>query len=211
MTEDRNQSENASDIGVRRESALSVRRGWWLAYAMIFSAQVIAWTILVVLEEIGYGAADRRPSEIAIAVGLKVGTLIVVSVAYTMILLEGVWSIMVISGYLQDKLDEKRRRDAARREAEEAKRGAEEERRIAEEERRIAEAVAVAVSEAVAEAMEVARAETRAEARASRARALAEAHRAWADWNRRRMEADERGEIFHEAPPEFPQETGESK
>ncbi len=188
MTEDTNQSENTSAIDTVRESALSIRRGWWLAYALIFSAQVIAWTVLVVLEEVGYGG-HRRPTEIAIAIGLKVGTLIVVSVGYTMILLEGAWSIMVISGYLQDKLDEKRRRDAARR--------------AAEEEQRIAEAV----SQAVSEAMEVAR----AEARESRARALAEAHQAWADWNQRRIEADELGDPFDEPPPEFPQNTGEPK
>ena len=103
---------------------------------------------------------------------------------------------MVISGYLEDKLNEKRRRDRAKREAEE-------EQRKAEEERRISEAVAIAVAEAV----EVAR----AEAKASRSRALAETHQAWANWNRRRMEADERGEPFDETPPEFPQQTGEPK
>ena len=197
MTEGSNQPEDTPDRGATRESALSIRRGWWVAYALIFSVQVIAWTTLVVLEEVGYGGANRRPSEIAIAIGLKVGALIVVSVAYTMILLEGVRSLMVISGYLEDKLNEKRKRDAARRKAE--------------EEKRIAEAVSKAVSEAVSEAMEVARAEARVEARESRARALAEAHQAWADWNRRRMEADERGEPFDEAPPEFPQHTGEPK
>ena len=195
MTEGSNQPEDKLDLE-GRESALSVRRGWWVAYALIFSVQVIAWTSLVLLEEVGYGGANRRPSEIAIAIGLKVGALIVVSIAYTsiaytMILLEGIRSLMVISGYLEDKLNEKRKRDAARRKAEEEKR------------------IAEAVSEAVSEAMEVARAEARAGARESRARALAEAHQAWADWNRRRMEADERGESFDEAPPEFPQYTGE--
>ena len=45
---------------------------------------------------------------------------------------------MVISGYLEDKLNEKRKRDAARRKAE--------------EDERIAEAVAQAVAEAVAQA-----------------------------------------------------------
>ena len=86
----------------------------------------------------GYGG-HSRPTEIAIAIGLKIGTLIVVSIAYTMILLEGVRSLMVISGYLEDKLNEKRKRDAARRKAE--------------EDERIAEAVAQAVAEAVAEAV----------------------------------------------------------
>ena len=100
---------------------------------------------------------------------------------------------MVISGYLEDKLNQKRKRDAARRKAE--------------EEKRIAEAVSEAVTEAVSEAMEVAR----AEAKETRARALAEAHRSWTDWNRRRMEADEVGEPFDEAPPEFPQHTGEPR
>ncbi len=178
MTEDKNQSENTYAIGVGRDSALSVRRGWWVAYALIFSMQVIAWTILVVLEEVVYGGAHRRPSEIAIAIGLKVGALIVASVAYTMILLEGVRSLMVISGYLEDKLNEKRKRDAARRKAE--------------EERRIAEAVEIAVAQAVAQA-------------------VSEAHEAWAEWNRRRLEADERGEPFDENPPGFPQRTGEPK
>ena len=191
MTEDRNQSENTSAIDAVRESALSIRRGWWLAYALIFSAQVVAWTVLVVLEEVGYGG-HRRPSEIAIAIGLKVGTLIVVSVGYTMILLEGAWSIMVISGYLQDKLDEKRRRDAARREAEEEQRKAEEEKRIAE----IVETVrAEAIETAMAEAV----------------RYIAEAHQAWTDWNQRRIEADELGDPFDEDPPEFPQNIGEPK
>ena len=52
-----------------------------------------------------------------------------------MILLEGVKSIMVISGYLEDKLNEKRRRDRAKREAE--------------DEKRMAEAVETAVDEAI--------------------------------------------------------------
>ena len=137
------------------------------------------------MEEVGYGGANRRPSEIAIAVGLKVGALIVVSVAYTMILLEGVRSLMVISGYLEDKLNEKRKRDAAKRKAE--------------EEKRIAEAVETAVAEAV----ETTKAET--------AVSIIQTHQAWTDWNRRRMEADERGEPFDEAPPRSPQETGEPR
>ena len=177
MTEDRNQSENRSATNAGRESALSIRRGWWLAYALIFSMQVMVWTILVVLEEVGYGG-HSRPTEIAIAIGLKVGTLIVVSIAYTMILLEGVRSIMVISGYPEDKLNEKRKRDAARRKAE--------------EDERIAEAVTEAVAKAVAET-------------------AAEAHQAWTDWNRRRLEADDRGESFDEPPPEFPQNIGEPR
>ena len=181
MTEDRNQSENRSATGVGRESALSIRPGWWVAYALIFSAQVIAWTILVVLEEVGYGG-HRRPTEMVIAIGLKVGTLIVVSIAYTMILLEGVRSLMVISSYLEDKLNEKRKRDAAKRKAE--------------EEKRIAEAVETAVAEAV----EVATAE-----------ATSQAHRAWADWNRQRLQAEEEGRSFNEPPPEFLQHTGEPK
>ena len=186
MTEDRNQSENTSELGVGRESALSIRRGWWVAYALIFSMQVIAWTILVVLEEVGYGDAHRRPSEIAIAIGMKVSALMVVSIAYTMILLEIVRLIMVIADYLQDKLNERRR-------AQEAKRKAEQERLIAEA---VEKAVAVAVAEATAQAT---------------TQATAQAHQAWVDWNRRRMEADERGEPFDEAPPEFPQHTGEPK
>ncbi|MXY21272.1 MAG: hypothetical protein F4Y49_08060 [Dehalococcoidia bacterium] len=181
MTEDRNQSENTSDIGVGRESALSIRRGWWVAYALLFSIQVIAWTILVVLEEVGYGGADRRPTEIAVVIGMKIGALIVVSIAYTMILLEMVRSIMVISSYLEDKLNERRRAAAARRKAE--------------QEELIAEAVEKAVAETVEESE----------------KRIAEAHQAWADWNRRRLEADERGEPFDETPPEFPQQIGEPK
>ena len=88
---------------------------------------------------------------------------------------------MVISGYLEDKLNEKRKRDAARRKAEEEKR----------------------IAEAVAEAVETAKAET--------ATSIIEAHQAWAGWNRRRMEADERGAPFDEPPPEIPKETGEAR
>ena len=231
MTEDRNQSENTSAIDAGRESALSIRRGWWLAYALIFSAQVIAWTILVVLEEVGYGG-HRRPTEIAIAIGLKVGTLIIASIAYTMILLEGVRSLMVISGYLQDKLDEKRRRDAARREAEEEQRKAEEEQRIAEAvafaekrakeviEKRMAESYNEAAAEAAKVATEAAKIATEAAkvvtdaakaTETAKAQGVSEAHQAWADWNRRRIEADELGDPFDEDPPEFPQQTGEPK
>ena len=135
MTEDRNQSENTSSSDTGRDSALSIRRGWWVAYALLFSIQVIAWTILALLDEVGQGVVGREPSEIAIAVGLKVGTLIVVSVAYTMILLEGVRSLMVIADYLRDKLNEKRKADAAKRKAE--------------EEKRISEAVDAALAEAM--------------------------------------------------------------
>ena len=92
---------------------------------------------------------------------------------------------MVISGYLEDKLNEKRKRDAARRKVE--------------EEKRIAEAVETAVAEAV----ETAKAET--------AISIIEAHQAWANWNRRRMEADEGGAPFDEPPPEIPKETGEPR
>ena len=128
---------------------------------------------MAALEEIRYGNLTR-PSEIAIAIGLKVASLIVVSVAYTMILLEGVKLSMVIGEYFRDKyvvpLQEKRR--------------AEEARRKAEQERLIDKAVVTGISEA---------------------------HQAWADWNRRRMEAEASGLTFDEAPPEFPQHTGESK
>ena len=89
---------------------------------------------------------------------------------------------MVISGYLEDKLNEKRKRDAARRKAE--------------EEKRIAEAVETAVAET---------------AKAETAISIIEAHQAWADWNRRRMEADEGGAPFDEPPPEIPKETGEPR
>ncbi len=154
---------------------------------------------MVVLEEVGYGG-HSRPTEIAIAIGLKIGTLIVVSIAYTMILLEGVRSLMVISGYLEDKLNEKRRRDAARREAEEEQRKAEEEKRIAE-----------IVETARAEAIETVRAEAFKTAIDSAIKYVGETHQAWADWNRRRIEADERGESFNEPPPEFPQNIGEPR
>ena len=131
MTEESHRSETNADDQAGRESALSIRRNWWVAYALIFSIQVIAWTVIVVLEEVLYGGAHTRPSETAIAIGLKVGTLIVVCVAYTMILLEGVKSFMVISEYLRDKLNEKRKADEATRNARRTRQGARPKRRSA--------------------------------------------------------------------------------
>ena len=52
------------------------------------------------------------------------------------------------------------------------------------------------------------RAEGRAEARAeilaeARAEGLRKVHAAWSEWNRRREEAEKRGERFDEPPPDF--------
>jgi hypothetical protein len=117
-----------------------------------------------------------------------------------MILLEGVKSFMVISEYLRDKLNEKRKADEARGKAE--------------EEKRISEAVALAkkrMDEVVA-SIEKRMTESSYNAAAeSKAQGIAQAHQAWADWNRRRMAADETGASFDEPPPEFPQHTGEPK
>ncbi len=149
----------------------------------MFSIQVIAWTVVVVLEEASYGG-HRRPSEIAVAIGLKVGALIAVSIAYTMILLEGVKSFMVIADYLSDKLKERRKAQEARCKAE--------------EEKRISEAVDKVMAEVVPKV-----------ATEAMSQGMAEAHQAWADWNRRRVAAEEEDKPFDEAPPEFPQHTGE--
>ncbi len=93
---------------------------------------------------------------------------------------------MVIADYLRDKLNEKPRADAVKRKAEEEK----------------------CITAAVAEAMEITRAEAmdaaRAEARDVRNSAVVQTHQVWADWNRMRMEADEKGEPFDETPPEIP-------
>ena len=149
MTNDRDQSENRRN----REPMWSIPPGWWTAFSALFIIQVSFVSTIVGLDEVRHGDQDRRFAEILSAVLDRLSAVPLVAVAFSMVLLEGVKTIMVIGQYLENKL--------------------------------------------VKPLQERLREEGRTEG-------VAKTHEEWADWNRRRLEADERGLPFNEPPPQAP-------
>ena len=145
MTNDRDQSENRRN----REPMWSIPHEWWTAFSALFIIQESFVSIIVSLDEIGHGDQDRRFAEVLSAVLNRLSAVPLVAAAFSMVLLEGVKTIMVIGQYLENKLvkplQERLREEGG-----------------------------------------------------------AKTHEEWADWNRRRLEAEERGLPFNEPPPQAP-------
>ena len=153
MTNDRDQSQNRRN----REPMWSIPPGWWTAFSALFIIQVSLVSIIVGLDEIGHGDQDRRFAEVLSAVIDRLSAVPIVAAAFSMVLLEGVKTIMVIGQYLENKL--------------------------------------------VKPLQERLREEGRTEGGTR-------THEEWADWNRRRLEAEEKGLPFDEPPPQAPSQTG---
>ena len=138
----------------------SIPPGWWTAFSALFIIQVSSVSIIVGLDEIGHGDQDKRFAEVLSAVLNRLSAVPIVAAAFSMVLLEGVKTIMVIGQYLENKL--------------------------------------------VKPLQERLREEGRTKGRTEGG---ARMHEEWADWNRRRLEAEERGLPFNEPPPKDPSQT----
>ena len=91
------------DEGQRgRESVWSIDPGSRIAFFVIFVIKMVIWTILIALEEIQHGGQSGARA-LAIAVAQEVSPLIVVSVASTVTLLQGVEFMIVSRDYLRDR------------------------------------------------------------------------------------------------------------
>ena len=85
-----------------RESVWSIDPGSRIAFFVIFVIKMAIWTILIALEEIQHGGHSGA-RVLAIAVAQKVSPLVVVSVASTVTLLQGVEFMIVSRDYLRDR------------------------------------------------------------------------------------------------------------
>ena len=85
-----------------RESALGIDQGSRVAFFLIFVPQMIVWSILITLEEIARGShATTRSLAIAIAQG--VSPLVIVNIATTVILIQGVRLMIISQEYLRNR------------------------------------------------------------------------------------------------------------
>ena len=85
-----------------RESVWSIDPGSRIAFFAIFVIKMAIWTILIALEEIQHGGHSGARS-LAIAVAKEVSPLVIVSVASTVTLLQGVEFMIVSRDYLRDR------------------------------------------------------------------------------------------------------------
>ena len=97
------QERHTEDEGRRgRESVWSIDPGSRIAFFVIFVVKMVIWTILIALEEIQHGGHSGA-RVLAIAVAQEASPLIVVSVASTVTLLQGVEFMIVSRDYLRDR------------------------------------------------------------------------------------------------------------
>ena len=161
----------------RRAPVWSVPARVKCLYFSCFAIQLGVGAFLVVWE----GAVFRAPSLTAATLALWIGLspLVITSVATSVLLSEGVETVMVIAAGLQRWLDERWERRQAEARARQAKARRQRFR-------------------ARAQARARARAEGRAEGHAEGRR---ETLAAMQEWNERRLAAEARGEPFNEPPP----------
>ena len=161
-----------------RESIWSIPARWQTAYFTLFAIQNSAGMILVCWYEI---AINTQYGEVETALNIIrwTGWVALGSAGFTITIMEVGRIVMVIGGNLERWL---RKREDERVE-----------RRVTE---RVNRAVAEAVDKAVAEAVDKAVTEARSETRAEIQRQLSE-------WNQRKLDAEARGELFTEPPPDF--------
>ena len=165
-----------------RESIWSIPARWQTAYFTLFAIQNIAGMILVCWYEIAINTQDGEV-ETALNIIRWMGRVALGSAGFTITIMEVARIVMVIGGNLERWL---RKREDERVE-----------RRVTERvNRAVAEAVDKAVAEAVDKAVDEAVAEARSETRAEIQRQLSE-------WNQRKLDAEARGELFIEPPPDF--------
>ena len=158
-----------------RESIWSISPGWRTAYFALFVVQNVAGIVLVVWNQV-FRLTEDDAIQTILNISQGAGQVTVGSAGTTLTITEGVRLIMVLGEQLQRWFRQR------------------EDRRV---EERSAEAL---------EALEEARRQVeRAEQRAAEVRAevRADARRQVAEWDRRRREAEARGEPFDEPIPNF--------
>lgn len=167
-----------------RESVWSILSRWKTAYFTLFAIQNIAGITLLCWYEIALRTTDS-PAETALAIAKGIGLIGAGSATTAITLIETARSIMVIAASLEAWL---KRREEARIE-----------RRVAEATERVTEQVTTQVTERVTEQV------TERVTTQVTEQVTTQVHRAWSEWNQRRMEAEANGESFDESPPDFSQ------
>ena len=155
-----------------RESIWSISPGWRTVYFVLFVIQNIAGISLLCWYEIFLRTGDDAIQTI-LNISHGSGQTAIGSAGITLTITEAGRLIMVLGEQLQRWFE--KREDA----------------RVT---RRVDEAVAQAVDEAVAQAVDEVVAQAVDEGRG-------EAHRQWSEWIQRKMEAEAKGELFEEPPP----------
>ena len=99
---DRPEPDTGEDSHRPRESALGIDQGSRVAFFLLFVPQMIVWSILITLEEMARGDhATTRSLAIAIAQG--VSPLVIVNIATTVILIQGVRLMIISQEYLRNR------------------------------------------------------------------------------------------------------------
>ena len=113
----------------KRTSVWSVSEGWLTAYFLLFTVQFIAGVSFVIWYEITHAARNTSP-EIVANILLRAGTIPILSASTSYIFAEGGRLVMVISNWVEKKLEERRlkRLDMIRKEGFEQGRAYERER-----------------------------------------------------------------------------------
>ena len=170
----------------RRISIWSVPERWRRLFFAIFSLQTAGIIGLAVWHEV-FAVTGDSWAETVFAISSRAGPAIGVITAESVVLTE-VYYVVIFGGIVeryQNRIKQAADEAAAKADAEGAARG-----------------------EAIGEARGVARGEARGEARGA-ARGAAQEYEKWAEWNRRRLEAEANGLPFDEPPPPPPgEETG---
>lgn len=159
-----------------RESVWSILSRWKTAYFTLFAIQNIGGITLLCWYEIALRTTDST-AETALAIAKGIGLIGAGSATTAITLIETARSIMVIAASLEAWL---KRREEARIE-----------RRVAEATEQVTMQVTEKVTEQVTEQVTT--------------QVTTQVHRAWSEWNQRRMEAEANGESFDESPPDFSQ------
>ena len=163
-----------------RESIWSISPGWRTVYFVLFVIQNIAGISLLCWYEVSWRTGDDAIQTI-LNISHGSGQTAIGSAGITLTITEAGRLIMVLGEQLQRWFE--KREDA----------------RVT---RRVDEAVAQAVDEVVAQAVDEAVAQAVDEAVAQAVdEGRGEAHRQWSEWIQRKMEAEAKGELFEEPPP----------
>ncbi len=159
-----------------RVSAMSVHEGWWYTYLAAFFIQMAGWTLMIGWDEATYGG-HARTIEYIRAVGTGSSQMAQIFILSAIGAVEIGRLTMILAQGIADRMKERRERFKEELIAQGKAEG-------------MAEGIARGLSEGMAKG--VTEGETK-----GRAKLAAEV----AAWNRRRLDAEARGEKFDEPPP----------
>ncbi len=100
-------NERGSDENPRRASVWSVSEGWLTAYFLLFTVQFIAGVSLVIWYETAMVTQDTAAETLMSILG-RAGTIPILSASNSYIFAEGGRLTMVISNWVERKLEERR-------------------------------------------------------------------------------------------------------